>query len=460
MQTLPLKIVKGVTITPPVIGRIMIGHVELRSDGERTRAIPTRDDHFTITTLVQQSDHVWEKHPIQDLLLSGKDKLTAIPVRIAYNNPALSLNNKYSAFAPNRRIICSGDGDKARRMMPEGVQTIDCPGNEMCPFGQEVGCKNMSRFYIQIEGQPNPLGVFVLRTTSRNSLDALAGMLYRLAGFSGSMLAGMPMMLTLTPMTSAQSMWSVFYVATLELRPGMTLQSALREAKAYQKTLEEEGLSQTGMEDAMLAGLANSEFADVIEDPDEWISDDEISGRAERSLQRQGLRGLDSLKAGEPGNGPHEVPGALVAVLKGLGAAGLALAPGGGDVGLVAPPDDGADVPVVLASADKAGEVGEPEEDVATAVGAVAGESGAVIEVAAEAPGEIQVAHIPAVAMFMTPPSVAPVAVAKMPARPIRTPLSMPPMGARFPVFKGRVLPGMPKSSAARISPPTQGSAP
>lgn len=423
MNAPTLKIVKGVTITPPTIGRIMIGHVELRRSQDGTiKAIPAKDDHFTVTTLVQQQDRVWEPHPIMGSLSKGGENITAIPVRLAYNDPGLSLHNRYSAFAPDRRIICSGDGESARRMTESGVQTTDCPGNEQCQYGREKRCKNMSRLYIQVEEQENPLGVFVLRTTSRNSLDSLAGTLSRLAGYTSCTLAGMPMMLTLTPMTTAQSMWTAFYVVGLELRAGMSLADALTEAKSYQESLAKAGLSQEGMETAMRTGLANSDFADVVEDPDEWVSDDDLAGRAEQNLLRHGLRGLDSLRArqqesdaesGESAGIPQaESPESPVSIV---------------NTGIAAvPPDDEEDMGVVEVT----------ETPVAT-LAAVAAAPVKVIE-AVPAPVVSPVAKMPDVSFVFVPPK-----------RPVLAALPMPPMPRARVLQKGRTLPGMPRPHGA-----------
>jgi hypothetical protein len=52
------NMIKGLMITPPVIGRISIGKV-VEKNGKR---LPEKDDEFTITTQVQQRQwvlHLW-----------------------------------------------------------------------------------------------------------------------------------------------------------------------------------------------------------------------------------------------------------------------------------------------------------------------------------------------------------------------------------------------------------------
>ena len=54
---------KGLALTPPVIGRISIGKVVERN-GKR---LPEKDDEFTITSQVQNRDG-WINHPLDEQL--------------------------------------------------------------------------------------------------------------------------------------------------------------------------------------------------------------------------------------------------------------------------------------------------------------------------------------------------------------------------------------------------------
>ena len=109
-----LAVNKGITLTPPVIGRITMGHTVVKGEG---KALPVKDDHFSLTTLVQdKKTRAWETHPIQNNITKAGDKLRAIPVRIAYNDINLTLHNSFSAFDTQKgRVLCAGNGIKARR---------------------------------------------------------------------------------------------------------------------------------------------------------------------------------------------------------------------------------------------------------------------------------------------------------------------------------------------------------
>ncbi len=291
-----LAVNKGITLTPPVIGRITMGHTVVKGEG---KALPVKDDHFSLTTLFQdKKTRAWETHPLQNNVTKAGEKLRAIPVRIAYNDINLTLHNSFSAFDTQKgRVLCSGNGIKARRVTDEGVRDMDCPRPEACEFGQRQRCKNMSRAYFQVEGQDDELGVFILRTTSFNSLNYLGSRLAQLSGYTGGRLAGMPMMLVMKTKTTTQSFRDPIQFADLVTRPGMTLADAVKQAAGYQTTMSELGLSIEGMEEALRTGLANSDFADEIEDIDEWLTDEDLVAAVgqQQSLRNSGLRGMDSL---------------------------------------------------------------------------------------------------------------------------------------------------------------------
>ena len=292
------SVIAGITLTPPVIGRVMIGHVELCEIRGKKVLLPKKDDFFTITTNVQNSDRTWEPHPVRSRLGSD-EKLTVIPIVVAYNDLQLNVHNKFSAFDPQTgRLLCTGNGCAAKRITQEGVKAIDCPRPTACEFGRQARCRSMTRFYFRIDGQGNDLGVFVLRSTGYNSLDRLATQLGQLSGLSKGKIAGMQLNMVIRGKSTQQSMRTAIYHVDLEPRNDKTLIDTVIQARDYQKQLKENNLSLKGMENALLAGLANGDLGDEIEDTDEWIdseSDSDFLQAAVSSNERTGLRGLESL---------------------------------------------------------------------------------------------------------------------------------------------------------------------
>src|SRR6478672_1214401 len=97
---------KGLVITPPVIGRISIGRVVERN-GKR---LPEKDDQFTLTTQIQNREGR-VLHPLDEELRGQAlgQKLRAIPVRMLFDDPALSLRADYSLFDRiSGRPMCVG----------------------------------------------------------------------------------------------------------------------------------------------------------------------------------------------------------------------------------------------------------------------------------------------------------------------------------------------------------------
>ena len=60
--------IKGLTITPPVLGRISIGRI-IEKDGKR---LPAKDDQFTITSQIQNKEG-WINHPLDEKLRGNND---------------------------------------------------------------------------------------------------------------------------------------------------------------------------------------------------------------------------------------------------------------------------------------------------------------------------------------------------------------------------------------------------
>ena len=85
---------KGLVITPPVLGRISIGKV-VEKAGKR---LPEKDDQFTITSQVQGADG-WLPHPCDEGFRKAQGgKIRAIPIRLLFNDPDLNFRAEYALF--------------------------------------------------------------------------------------------------------------------------------------------------------------------------------------------------------------------------------------------------------------------------------------------------------------------------------------------------------------------------
>lgn len=148
---------RGLTITPPVLGRISIGKV-VEKNGKR---LPEKDDQFTLTSQVQSRDG-WLLHPLNEELRNGQDgKLRSIPIRLLFNEPDLNFRADYSLFdRTTGRPLCVGNGETCKRLTKDGIQSLPCPSPDGCSLAQGGACKPYGRLNVVI-GDDDPLGSFV-----------------------------------------------------------------------------------------------------------------------------------------------------------------------------------------------------------------------------------------------------------------------------------------------------------
>jgi hypothetical protein len=255
---------KGLAITPPVVGRLSIGRV-IERNGKR---LPEKDDQFTLTSQVQGRDG-WVLHPLDEKLRKEAEgqKLRAIPVRLLFNDPALNLRADYSLFDRSTgRPVCVGNGDTCRRTGREGTVSLPCPGPEGCAFAKGE-CKAYARLNVVIgEGEDDALGSFVLRTTSYNTIRTLAARLEYFHAVSGGRLACLPLELKLRGKSTTQSHRAPIYYVDLVVRSGLTLAQAIEQARELDEQRRTSGFDQAALDEAARRGFGNGAFEELEED--------------------------------------------------------------------------------------------------------------------------------------------------------------------------------------------------
>lgn len=256
--------IKGLAITPPVIGRISIGHM-VEKNGKR---LPEKDDFFTITTQVQTWDG-WMLHPLHTKLAEGaaNGKLRAIPVKLLFNAPDLNLRAQYSLFdRTTGRPVCVGDGQSARRVSTDGVQDLPCPSPDACEFGRASGCKLLGRLNVQIDGQDDDLGTFIFRTTGYNSVRTLAARLHYFQAVSGGHCRHLPLLLRLRGKSTTMSHRTPVYYADLTLREGNSIVEAVSAAHEEAERQTKSWVDAKGLEAAAHLAIENGIFEDSEDD--------------------------------------------------------------------------------------------------------------------------------------------------------------------------------------------------
>ncbi|KVH73601.1 phage capsid protein [Burkholderia cepacia] len=253
---------KGLAITPPVVGRISIGRV-VEKNGKR---LPEKDDQFTLTTQVQQRGE-WMLHPLNETLRkAASGKLRAIPVRLLFNDPDLNLRADYSLFDRDTgRPVCIGNGETCRRVSDAGIESLPCPSPDGCAFARQGGCKPYARLNVVV-GDEDEMGSFIFRTTSYNSIRTLAARLHYFRAVSGNLLASLALELRLRGKSTTQSYRSAIYYVDLGVRSGSTLEDTLVQARELDARRRAAGFDQAALDAAARLGFANGAFEDS---PDE-----------------------------------------------------------------------------------------------------------------------------------------------------------------------------------------------
>lgn len=255
--------IKGLVITPPVLGRISIGKI-VEKNGKR---LPEKDDQFTITSQIQNKEG-WVKHPLDEQLRvkAPSQKLRTIPVRMIFNDPELNLRAEYSLFdRQTGRPVCMGNGETCQRLTNQGVEHHSCPSPDLCPLAQGGLCKPYGRLYVNLD-ESDEFGSFVFRTTGFNSIRTLAARLRYYHAASNGLLSCLPLQLTLRGKSTMQSYRTPVYYVDLTLREGIHLQEAIQMAKEIDQKSKLAGFNQNALDQMALQGYGNSQFEVDSED--------------------------------------------------------------------------------------------------------------------------------------------------------------------------------------------------
>jgi hypothetical protein len=252
--------IKGLAITPPVVGRISIGMV-VEKNGKR---IPEKNDQFTITTQVQNKDG-WVLHPLDNTIRTASaGKIRAIPIQLMFNDPDLNLRAEYSLFdRVTGRPICVGNGETCKRIGAEGMQSLPCPSPSSCAWGGKAGCKPYARLNVQIAEQEDAFGSFIFRTTGFNSIRTLSARLSYFKAVSGGLLSCIPLTMRLRGKSTTQSHRAAVYYVDITTRDGMKLNDAIAEAKAQHECRLTSGFDQDALEVAAREGFQNGAFEET-----------------------------------------------------------------------------------------------------------------------------------------------------------------------------------------------------
>lgn len=262
--------IKGLAITPPILGRISIGKV-VEKNGKR---LPEKDDQFTITSQIQSKEG-WIKHPLDEQLRSKapNQKLRTIPVRMIFNDPELNLRAEYTLFdRQTGRPVCVGDGQTCQRWTSQGVEQHLCPSPDLCPLAQGGHCKPYGRLHVNLD-ESDEFGTFIFRTAGFNSIRTLAARLSYYHAASNGLLSCLPLQLTLRGKSTTQSYRQPVYYVDLTLKEGVNLHSAIRIAHEINQQSRSAGFDQDALDQIARQGFANAHFEVHVDEGIEIIEE-------------------------------------------------------------------------------------------------------------------------------------------------------------------------------------------
>ena len=293
--------IKGLAITPPVLGRISIGKV-VEKNGKR---LPEKDDEFTLTTQVQSKGQ-WIKHPLDEELRQGDaNKLRIIPIHLLFNDPDLNFRANYSMFDHKTgRPVCVGNGETCKRMTAQGMATLPCPSPMACEYGQAGYCKAYGRLNVVI-GDEDELGTFVFRTTGYNSIRTLLSRLHYFSAVSNNQLASLPLALRIRGKSTTQSFRQAIFYVDITTRPEHSLAQAIAIATETNLNRQQAGFDQQALDHAAKQGFANGEFEDTEDEGLEVVEEFYPTAEETDGITVQAISGLkQKLQAKDTGAAP------------------------------------------------------------------------------------------------------------------------------------------------------------
>jgi hypothetical protein len=186
-------------ITPRLaeIGKIKIG----RKGEAKTKTgflLPEKWDHFEIATLVKDEEGRLEMDEEMTARIGKNCK--ALDVELCYDSPVMNMPNFYAILSEGT-IMCRGNGVVATKTKDDGSkEEIVCKPRE-CSAYKNKKCKLHGRLSVILSASNRLGGVYVFRTSGFNSIRNIMSSMRFLRGITGGVLGGIPLRLTLLPMT-------------------------------------------------------------------------------------------------------------------------------------------------------------------------------------------------------------------------------------------------------------------
>lgn len=170
---------------------------------------PVKMDHFEITTTVrdEKGNFIIDTGLMERIKKNGgmvdkNGNLIAIPIRFLYDDPDLNFRTELNSYK-GKHLSCKGDGKTSFKRVSEFKQEHKCPCSRIdADYSKKDKCKYFGTLTCIID-EAELLGqAHKFRTTSRNTVMGILGGIELIKIATGGIIAGLPLMLTLTPKTT------------------------------------------------------------------------------------------------------------------------------------------------------------------------------------------------------------------------------------------------------------------
>ncbi len=208
--------IKGLPIRLFEAGKIKIGRAgqkRVTADGKEWYQAE-KLNNFIVVTCERGPDHkfILDTQVMKELGDTPKE----VAVRLLSDDIDANFDNYYGVYV-GRKCLCRGDGEKAvrRETVKEGrglrltgkEKTVPCgdacpffryrkDGNKPQEFIRGAKCKCRGKLYTILECSQRVGGVYIFRTSGRNSVLAILNSLNVIKGLASGFLAGLPLRLT------------------------------------------------------------------------------------------------------------------------------------------------------------------------------------------------------------------------------------------------------------------------
>lgn len=262
----PGRIIKGLTPRLAERGKIKIGkkgQITTSKNGNKFRP-PTKFDHFEIVTMDKNAD---DDYILDENIMSRLEPgCRSINVRLPYDDPTLNFPSCYALYE-GASCKCRGDGELA---LKNNTEIITC-NPETCPHFTKNECKPNGILSVILDDAPTVGGVYKFRTVGWNSINNLISSMEFIRHLTNGILAGLPLVLTLTPKHTTipgTKIPTVIYMVNLEYRGSLA-----EMAQAIKQTMDTRALMQYSVKDyeklaeeALTLPEAPEECKDVVEE--------------------------------------------------------------------------------------------------------------------------------------------------------------------------------------------------